>query len=485
MRPFWILLSIFGLLFAFLFSFRLDVFNQFFPVSRERLSFSEERSPVQDSWMNILQNGSKIGASHKILSKTSRGYILKEILYIRLNTMGLIQDLILKTVGMLNKDFILSSFDFEIGSGRFLFSANGSVSGNVLSVDTHSLGSTRNLRIKIKEGLYASSGIVNAAYALGLKPGVEYTFPVFDPMSMSSASVTVKVVGEEKIFNMGVHKKSIKVAVNYHGTNQLAWIGENGEVIREEGIVGLSLEKTTRKDALFGFFAASSQDITEIASVKSNMLIEEPGKLETLKVEISGINTDDFHLENGRQTFKGHVLMITKENLNELPDVFNSETIPDRLLNPEPFIESDHPKILNLVETIVTEDDKPIEKLNKLMGWIYRNIEKRPVLSLPDALDTLENKVGDCNEHAVLLAALARAAGIPAQIEAGLVYLNGRFYYHAWNLLYIGKWITADSTFGQLPADVTHIRFSSGGIQQQLDMMKIIGSVRLKIAATS
>ncbi|MGD9233117.1 MAG: transglutaminase-like domain-containing protein, partial [Desulfobacterales bacterium] len=106
-----------------------------------------------------------------------------------------------------------------------------------------------------------------------------------------------------------------------------------------------------------------------------------------------------------------------------------------------------------------------------------------PVLSLPDALATLMNKVGDCNEHAVLLTALSRAAGIPARIEAGLVYLNGKFYYHAWNSLYIGRWITVDSTLGQLPADVTHIQFSSGTIQQHLDIMNVIGKVRLKIIA--
>jgi transglutaminase-like putative cysteine protease len=116
-----------------------------------------------------------------------------------------------------------------------------------------------------------------------------------------------------------------------------------------------------------------------------------------------------------------------------------------------------------------------------LLDWVHTHIKKRPVLSLPDALSTLENRVGDCNEHAVLLAALARAAGIPARIEAGLVYLKGRFYYHAWNLLYLGKWITADSLFGQLPADVSHLRFATGSPEQQLDLMGLIGKVQLTI----
>ena len=482
MKPFWILLSLFGLIFVILFSFRLDIFNKFGSVSEELASFSTDRVPEKDSWMNILQNGRKIGTSHTFISKTTKGYLLKETLYIRLNTMGLIQDLILKTAGKLNKDFTLSSFDFEISSGRFNFSAQGSISGNVLSLKTQDFGSTKEVHTKIKERLYASSGIVHAAYAAGMKPGDEFSLHVFDPMSMSTQPVTIKVVGRESILNMGIQKKSMKIMMQYQGTTQLAWIGEHGEVIREKGPLGLSLEKTTRKNVLFGHLAESSQDLAEIASIRSNVILDNPLKLERIKVEISRINTKDVHLKGGRQVLKDNVLTIQKEDMAKLYDgVINTNTISDRFLRPEPFIESDHPKIMNLVKKIVTDNDTPFEKANKLMIWVNKNIEKRPVLSLPDALSTLINKVGDCNEHAVLLAALARASAIPARIEAGLVYLNGRFYYHAWNLLYIGKWVTVDATFGQIPADVTHIRFSSGRLQQQLDIMNVIGRVKLKI----
>ena len=84
-------------------------------------------------------------------------------------------------------------------------------------------------------------------------------------------------------------------------------------------------------------------------------------------------------------------------------------------------------------------------------------------------------------EHAVLLAALGRAAGIPTRIEAGLVYLKGRFYYHAWNLMYLCQWITVDPVFGQLPADVSHLRFVTGSPERQLDIMGVIGKIRLTV----
>jgi transglutaminase-like putative cysteine protease len=134
------------------------------------------------------------------------------------------------------------------------------------------------------------------------------------------------------------------------------------------------------------------------------------------------------------------------------------------------------------VKEIISPDDPDILKAKKLVMWVKKSIQKRPVLSVPNALETLQNRVGDCNEHAVLLTALARAVGIPADVEAGLVYLKGRFYYHAWNVLYLGTWITADSVMGQLPADVSHIRFVRG-TERQIDLIRIMGKLRIEIVS--
>jgi transglutaminase-like putative cysteine protease len=153
-------------------------------------------------------------------------------------------------------------------------------------------------------------------------------------------------------------------------------------------------------------------------------------------------------------------------------------------LEPTPFIQSDHPEIQAKAREIVSPDDSEVTKANKLMKWVNENIQKRPVLSVPNALEILHHRVGDCNEHAVLLAALSRAAGIPAQVEAGLVYQNGRFYYHAWNALYLGQWITADSVMGQLPTDVTHIRFVRG-TERQVDLVRMIGRLKIEIVTDS
>ncbi len=484
MKPFWISLAVFGLLFAILFSFRLDLFNRWHTHPKD-LSFSSANSlPEKDSWMNIFQHGRKIGSSQTTFSKTAKGYHLKENIYMRINTMGLVQDINLKTGGNLNPDFSLASFVFEISSGRFSFGAQGTVTGDLLAVQTRSFGTSRKINLKIKEKIYIIPGILKAVTASDTEPGDEFAFQIFDPATMGRETVVVRIIGFEEIPIMGRRQKSTKVSLSFKGLTQLAWIGPTGQVLKEKGLLGITLEKTTRDDALFGLPTEASQDLTRVASVPSNMIFNDTNAMTSLVVAIDGINFGGVYLHGGRQRLAKNVLTIKKEVLSELPSTLDLNQITDvekQFLRPTPFIQSDHARIRKLANQIVSPDDAPLDKASKLVAWVHQNIEKRPVLSLPDALSTLENRMGDCNEHAVLLAALARAAGIPVKVEAGLVYLKGRFYYHAWNLLYLGRWLTADALFGQIPADVTHIRFSSGDQRQQLDLMHIMGKIRLTV----
>jgi hypothetical protein len=485
-KPFWITGGLFAITFTVLFTIRIGIWNKILsrPQTLSLSSISEVSE--RNTWMNIFQNGRKIGFSHTQFSTEDTGFRLTETVYMRINTMGMIQDINLNTKSRLNPDFTLVELNFEISSGRFRFRAQGAMTGNTLHIKTNSAGSTRSLNIQLRNKPYLLSAIIDAVSATGLKPGEKYIFDVFDPATMSQPSVNVEIIGQDAIEVMGSKQPATKISLNFKGASQLVWIGEDGDILKQKGLLGISLVKTSRKDALDGLALESSQDLTLVASVPSNVTLNNVDQLETLKVEIHGVLPKGVQLHGGRQTFEKNVLIVRKESLLNLASDFNPvdfAALERIFLEPSAFIQSDHPKIQDLVKKILANDSdtSPLLKARKLLVWVNTHIEKRPVLSLPDALSTLENRIGDCNEHAVLLAALARAAGIPTRIEAGLVYLKGRFYYHAWNLLYLGRWVTADSLFGQLPADVSHLRFATGSAQQQLDLMGIIGKVQLTV----
>jgi len=460
-----------------LFMFLLGVRVGFFRNETSRHSVVKKISE-KETWMNIFQQDRKIGYVHRRFAPRDSGYSLLESAYIRINTMGMVQDIHIRTKGNLHPDFTLASFDFELRSSLFHFKTHGKLEGTTLTIF---IGEQK-VEIPTDSDLYLTAGILDAVWASGLELNQTRTFFVFDPATMGRQPVRVTLVGTEVLEIMGHQQKTKKVSLDFMDVVQTAWIGEDGSVVAEEGFLGITIKRASKNEALSGLDVAASRDLTEVVSIPSNVPVDLAAELTRLQLKITGIN-DRVFLNGGRQAFANGILTILKEDLRSLPRFSVSEQ--KRFLRSTPLIQSDHPHIKSMVSEVVSPGDSPVAKAQKLVAWVYENIEKRPVLSVPNALETLERRMGDCNEHAVLLAALARAVGIPAQVEAGLVYMKGRFYYHAWNVLYLGRWITADALMGQMPADVTHLRFVRGEPRQQVDLMGVIGQVKLEILMTS
>jgi len=150
-------------------------------------------------------------------------------------------------------------------------------------------------------------------------------------------------------------------------------------------------------------------------------------------------------------------------------------------LAPEPLIQSDNPRIRAQARAILAREQDPARAAQRLLGWVAGHVERRVTVSVPSAVQVLEQRRGDCNESTVLYVALARAVGLPARAAAGLVYLDGRFYYHAWPEVYLGGWVAVDPTFGQFPADATHLRFTIGGLARQVELIRLIGRLKLEV----
>ena len=475
-----------SLVFAFLLAIRLDLFNPF--QSSRRLSGAESLVSLadKDSWMRIVQANRPVGYAHRSVSKQTdgSGFTVAETVFMRINTMGLVQDIHLQTEGRLAANFSLKSFEFTIKSGRLSFAASGVVAGDILSVETSGSVPNRRFEIPLKNKPYLIAGMIDAVQAIGLKPGEFLTVDVFDPVTMAQVPVKISIVGTEGIPIDGIDRPTTKVMLQFQGVDQFAWIDDNGDVMREMGLLGIRLEKSSRQAALATVDSAGSEDLTRLASVAVDAAINDPGLIKKLTLKISGIDTSRLHLNGERQLLVGDVLTVKRESLTGLPPEFKEGepgAFEKAFLKPTPFIGSDHPKIRKLARILVEKSDSTLlGRATAILGWVHANLEKRPVFSLPDALTTLESGVGDCNEHAVLVAALARACGIPARIETGLVYLKGRFYYHAWNLLYLGRWITVDAVYNQIPADVTHLRLATG-IQQQVDLISTIGNLNISV----
>jgi hypothetical protein len=483
----WIIGSMFVIGFVTLLLIRLGVFQRGDPQATRDHSLATRTWVDRETWMSISQHGQKIGYSHRQFSRSNEGFRVVESVFMRINMMGMIQDIRYRTEGLFQQDLTFSSFNFNLQSNLFQFKARGISDGKTLILMAGPSGAERRVQLPLERETFLPVGILEILNTKNLKPGFSRTLYVFDPATQASRPLKIAILGEEAISVVGRQQNALKVSLDFMGAPQFAWIGKDGTVLKEEGFLGINLEQVTREEALARLPVSAGADLEEIASIPVNRTLDEVHQLMELRVRLDRIETEGLFLDGGRQSFRDKVLTIRKESLPRS----NSPETERRLfedgktyLESTPFIQADHPEILSKTREIVSPSDSVRVKANKLVSWVNRNIQKRPVLSVPNALETLQRRLGDCNEHAVLLAALARAAGIPAQVEAGLVYQEGRFYYHAWNILYVGSWMTADAVMNQLPADVTHIRLVRG-MERQVDLMSVIGRVKLEILKAS
>jgi hypothetical protein len=479
--------GVFGLLCAALFAGLLGVKTGWLDPSARRPETLESMPPLcaegqqaRDVWINIRQGGHKIGFGHEVVTPTDRGLDISQRIQMRLKTLGLIQEIRMQTEATLNPDYALQSFRFSLQSGSFRTRIEGVAVEEGLRLTTTTGGETAETLLPIRHALYLPAGVTAALGGRQATPGDEIPYPLFDPATMGRATLLARYLGPESITLGGQKRQARHWRLSFKGAHQSVWLSPEGELLKEEGILGISLERTSRDDALSPGDAAVAGDLIQLAAIAPDHPIDAPETRLRLRVALIGLPSDYPSLSGGRQYWDGQRLSIEREDALDAAAV--SEGGPQAAdLAPAPLIESDHPKIRRLADDLATPEDSPRRRVGKIMAWLAAHIERRPVVSVPSALATLEQGRGDCNEHAVLFAALARAMGVPAQVETGIVYLEGRFYYHAWNRVYLDKWVTVDAIFQQLPADVTHIRLARGAGAGQLDLLGVLGRLRIKI----
>jgi transglutaminase-like putative cysteine protease len=316
------------------------------------------------------------------------------------------------------------------------------------------------------------------------EPGKEHLFLTFDPSTLSQQITTVTVEGRERIKIGSETEPAIRIRQRFKGVSVVSWVDGRGRTLKEESPAGLSMVRQKAEEAIiFAGTRSIPLDLIAQTAIPLESPIVDPGQRKFLRLALSGFNPANFSLNTGRQRLTEDTLEISREDLSRL----RSYRIPLQesrfasYLQPTPFLQSDHPEIRALVQRVLKGEPDALKAVVRIKDWVYKEVAKEPTVSIPNALEVLQTKKGDCNEHTVLFNAMARAAGIPAKTVVGVVYLRGAFYYHAWSEVWLGEWVSVDSVLNQFPADITHIKFLEGEIDRQIEILQLIGNLRIKV----
>ena len=443
----------------------------------------------QHDWMEIYLKGKKVGYSVNQLSAVGDDYLILEEIFLRLNLMGQASSINTITRAVVDHEFLLKHFRFSMSSGVVTFQASGRVEGNQMVLEIGEGAGQRTEGITLPEPPVIGAGIGQFFKGQLLEVGRSFRFPVFDPSTFSQKQMIIKVKAREKVSISGIKYEAFRLESEMWGQPMTFWVDQSGVVLKEEGFMGLTLIKSNPARAPRDIEEGGGGDFYRLAAIKLKRRLPHADRLRYLKLRTEGLGRADFDtntLNSGRQRFQGEIIEIVQENLPlqhtayTLPYLGQSGEIA-AFLQPELNVESDHPEITEKASEIIGNTKDPLAAARELMAWVYSHVEKRPVISVPSALEVLKHRVGDCNEHAALLTALLRAAGIPARLCVGLVYANEGFFYHAWIEAWLGEWISMDPTLNQMPVDATHIKLIHGGLDKQVEILGLIGKLKLEV----
>ncbi len=448
------------------------------------LAASESTERIQHDWMEIYLKGKKVGFSETRLSPSGEDQLIEEKMVLALNLMGQPSVMRMSTRAVLDKDFALKQFRLIIDSGVVRFSVSGKVDAGCMHVEMGEGDQKKEHVIPLSGPLTIGAGLPGFFKGRALRVGDEFRFTIFDPSVLSRKDVSVKITDKTRMTLNGKEWPVFRLETKVWGQTLIFWLNEEGVLLKEEGFMGLTLVRSDKERAPLDVDGSSGADFYEAAAVPVNRPLERARDITYLKLKVAGLQDTGFNLavpNDGRQRLSGEILEIFQESVPENATAVDPGPHVMPFLSPGINIESNDKVLVEKAKAIVGPLKDKEAAARKLMTWVYENIEKRPVISVPDALSVLETRVGDCNEHAVLLTALLRAVGIPARECVGIVYTDRRFFYHAWTEAWLGQWISMDATHNQMPTDATHIKLVHGGLDKQAELMALMGKLRLDI----
>ncbi len=363
------------------------------------------------------------------------------------------------------------SFSMVQDTGGTALRTEGTIKGDTLHLVT-----TQGTRRREKTFDWEGGGLFPYAFdrktrSLDLKPGTELTVAMFSPQVSVTEPVQValKVIGPETVDVLGVGHEAVKIEMRMsklRGVAERLWLDSGGDLlVSEVSLMGMRTVRCTKEYALGEVEPA---EIGGAMLIKPDKRLWFPGRLTRLVVRLSTEDGSPFAVELATA---GHQRVVerTEESVT-LEISLESTATEEKDLAPyrarSAFVDCEDERIVAAARAAVGDETDPWRKAQALRRAVYELVDAKSFdVAMATASEVIQNKAGDCTEHAVLLAAMARAEGLPSRVAVGLMYLGGRFGYHMWTQVYVdGAWRDVDAVLPGRDFDAAHIRLTTAAL---------------------
>jgi len=357
----------------------------------------------------------------------------------------------------------------------------GTVKDGTVTVSRQVMGQAQQQTASWPEGALLSEGMRILQEEKGLETGTAYEVLVFRPDMLSAVTAQV-VVGEKKdvdLFGVLTPLTEVQTVMSIQG-EEISMTGYVDEDLKVKKTQVPMLNMTLTMIACDKAFAMQEDDIVDFLDKLS---IASPVKLMNLPKAESGeylleptgekeLELVESSSQSVQQTPEGIRVTVTKikpENPVAFPYPGDD---PEALeaLKATDYLQSNDPTIIEMAKTAVGDTKDALEAGRQIEAFVDGYIVQKDLsVGYASASEVARNRQGDCSEHAVLVAAMCRAVGIPARIVCGVVYADSFlskqsiFGGHMWTEIYLdGQWVGLDATRSEQGFGPGYIALSYG-----------------------
>jgi hypothetical protein len=447
-----------------------------------------DKPPLAEQWFGIYVDNERVGFYRQKISELADGYRMEGDGSVHMKVMGFSKEASMRETYQVAKNLTLRSFDVEQTINGVSSRVSGKSGDGSLRVKSESNGKFTEKQFKYRGELYPGPALNIFPLMHDVTAGKSYKTSTFDAEEVKIKEVKIDILGEQ---NTPDGFPALKLRNNlYPFVGNDIWVDAQGQTLMEsvrEGLVTTKAEDPKLLGPFVGALAVSKKDlIYDFSMVRVDPPIRDLTRLTGLTIEVNGWSDALPLLQEGGQSAEksgvGRIVVKTGSAVPS-PPAPSAAAAQEAYLMPAEKIESDAPEIAAKAKELTAGKKDAREIARTLAAWTADWL-KDTVEDGGGALVSLKGRSGNCQTHARLYTALARAAGIPTRFVSGLVYQEGKgFLYHSWTESLLGDaWVAVDPTFNQLPADPTHIKFFEGSTQDDMaPIIAIIGRIRITV----
>lgn len=342
-----------------------------------------------------------------------------------------------------------------------------SVEGNIspdgkMKIKITNAGSSTELNQDYPKDAVMTEGLLRIFKEHGLEPGTSYSVDLFSPSNMKAIKMSFHVGEKKQIDLLGRVVELIEIKGEYSvpeagSTSFTYYVDEDYNSQKMiMPLAGMNVEMVACSKS-FALSKLEAAELIEAMVVKSPKVIKNLESINEITYTLKKIKADSelFFPETDNQkvaVMPGNRIRLTVRPVHGSRDIkypYNGND-PEILkaLESTQYLQVNHPEIIALAEKSTKGKKNALDAALAVEAFVSGYIDDKNLsVGYASALEVAKSRQGDCTEHAVLTAALCRAAGIPARVIMGIVYAKDDIFMgHAWTEAYIGdKWIGLDA----------------------------------------